>query len=238
MGPILVIDAYLDERGGAHNFERLLRGRPLHTVRATLGSIPARASAFTAVLVSGSAASVLDPLPWFGPLVALLQDALRQGVPVLGICFGHQVLSQAAFGAGAVRRAPRGELGWVEVERLGPDPLLDALPERFTCFSSHHDEVVEGPGMQVLARSERCAVQAYRVLDRAAWGVQFHPEMERAETDQLVRTGLAGHPDHGEDPEALLAAGLDTSAQGEALMQRFLELHAPIEAPTRPRRTP
>ena len=225
MKPILVLDAYLDERGGAHNFERLLGKRAHVSVRTAFAPLPTSAADFGGVLISGSAASVLEPPAWLAPMRALLEDALREHVPVLGICFGHQVLAEAAFGVGAVRRAPNSELGWVEIARTGADPLLDVLPERLVCFSSHHDEVVENlEAMHVLARSERCAVQAYRVGDAPAWGVQFHPEMERAEADALVRSGLAAHVELDQDADAVLAAAVGTGELGRRLVERFLEL--------------
>ncbi len=225
MRPILVLDAYLDERGGAHNFERLLAGRALHSVRLVHGEVPRDVRDYSGVLVSGSAASVLEPPPWLEPAAALLRRALQHGRPVLGICFGHQLLAEAAFGPGSVRRAAWSELGWVDVERVDADPLLDALPRRFTCFASHFDEVreLEG-GMRVLARSARCAVEAFRVDGAAAWGVQFHPEMEGPECEQLVRASLERHAHLPQEPATVLARASDASLLGHALLSRFVEL--------------
>ena len=117
------------------------------------------------------------------------------------------------------------ELGWVEVERTAADPLLDALPRRFECFASHRDEVAPGAReLRPLARSERCAVQAFRVLDAPAWGVQFHPEMEREETDALVRSAVHDHPHLAGDAEAVLARASDGGPLGRALLDRFAAL--------------
>lgn len=242
MRPILVLDAYLDERGGAHNFERLLGGRPMHAVRLLHEEPPRDVRDYAGVLVSGSAASVLEPPPWLGPSANLLRRALEHGRPVLGICFGHQLLAEAAFGTGSVRRATWSELGWVEVERIDVDPLLDVLPRRFACFASHFDEVREGRvGMRVLARSARCAVEAFRVDGAAAWGVQFHAEMERDECEELVRSSLERHPHLPQDPDALLARAIDASSLGQSLLARFAALcretagsASPPEIGTRP----
>lgn len=232
MLPILILDAYLDQLGGARSFQRLLGGRPAQVLRTTRDPLPRDASAFSAILMSGSAASLLAPPTWVAPTLALLRNSLEHGIPVLGVCFGHQMLAEAAFGAGTVRRASRGELGWIEIVREAPDPLLDVLPPRFSCFASHLDEVAATPpGMRVLARSEACAVQAFRVEDRPAWGVQFHPEMELEEASALVRSGLREHPHLGGDPEAALTGARDTSSLGHALVERFMGL-APL-APQR-----
>lgn len=102
-------------------------------------------------------------------------------VPVLGICAGHQFIARH-FGGEA---APgEGEFGATDIELLpheAPD-LFDGVPERSVVWESHHDEVTKAPeGFEVLARSERCSVQAMRDRQRRIWGVQFHPEVEHTE---------------------------------------------------------
>ena len=108
-----------------------------------------------------------------GPVASettVLQSALEHDVPVLGICFGAQMLAHAA--GGAVRRAPEHEIGWCDV-RLTREASPDAGPLAGTWMQWHYDCVEVPSGATTLAESD-CAVQAFRIGSSLA--VQFHPE--------------------------------------------------------------
>jgi GMP synthase (glutamine-hydrolysing) len=221
--PYLILDCYLDERGGARNLVPLLAGRPCEVVRAARAPLPRDASGWAGVLVSGSAASLVEPPAWCAPLIELLADARRRGTPTLGICFGLQAIAAAVAGPGAVRRSPTPELGWEEIERFGEDELAGALPRRFRCFVSHLDEVAPStPGLEVFARSRRCDVHGFRVRGAPMWGVQFHPEMPPEESEEVLRSGLGRHPHLGPDPAPLLSDAVDGRPLGAALVARFV----------------
>jgi GMP synthase (glutamine-hydrolysing) len=137
--------------------------------------------AFDALVVSGSPDSVCAYKPWMGKLAEATLRAAGRGTPVLGVCFGHQLLSHA-LGA-RVEPNPRGwEIGTVEVE-LTPagrtDPLFEGLPHRFAVQESHQDAVVEAPpGAELLATNPHTPVQALRFPALPALRtVQFHPEL-------------------------------------------------------------
>jgi GMP synthase-like glutamine amidotransferase len=147
-------------------------------VPAEGGPHPGPLSGFGAVVVFGGGMNVRDAsrLPWMAGEIELLRDALQLGVPALGICLGGQLL--AAAGGAEVRRAAEPEIGWFDVERTAPDPVLDALPASFLAYE-WHSYVFELPaGAVELARSAVCS-QAFRLRDRA-WAVQFHPEVTPA----------------------------------------------------------
>jgi GMP synthase (glutamine-hydrolysing) len=223
--PHLIIDCSLEEAGLAAGMQSLLDGAPARVVRAPSGDLDLDPRDYASVLVSGSQASVYDQRPWIEPLLELLLEAARADVPLLGICFGHQAIARAVCGPGAVRRAWRSELGWVEVEQGPHGALLDDLPPRFPCFVSHHDEVVCGlPELEVLARSERCPVHAFRVRGRRAFGVQFHPELWPSICAELVRSKLAAHDHLGTDPRPVLERAVDVRPAGRAIFARFLAL--------------
>lgn len=106
----------------------------------------------------------------------LLGDALGSGTPILGICFGAQLLARAA--GGASHRADRAELGWCTVDLepvAGTDALLGGLPSSLQVFQYHYDTFTLPAGATVLGRS-RDLLQAFRVGDHA-WGLQFHLEV-------------------------------------------------------------
>jgi GMP synthase (glutamine-hydrolysing) len=111
---------------------------------------------------------------WLAPEVDWLRGLIDRGVPTLGICLGAQLLSRAAGGrVWATESGP--EIGWYDVERLGDDPVLGVLPERFEAFEWHYYTYDVPPGAVELARNENCT-QAFR-LGEACWAVQFHPEV-------------------------------------------------------------
>jgi GMP synthase-like glutamine amidotransferase len=132
----------------------------------------------------GGPMSANDALPWTEPVLALIRDAVRREVPVIGHCLGGQLLAKA-LGA-AVTRSPAKEIGWHRVdvedtpearEWLGPD--LRA----FTTFQWHGETFAIPPGGRRILRGERCGNQAYVVAGRHL-GMQCHVEM----TPELVRT--------------------------------------------------
>ncbi len=113
-------------------------------------------------------------------LTGELRDAARLisklKLPLLCICVTHQLLATAYGGRTDVAKKP--EFGPVEVSVIQEGGILEGMTPSFTAWESHNDEVVTPPeGFQVLARSENCAVQAMRHVDREMYGVQFHPEV-------------------------------------------------------------
>ncbi|WP_131741191.1 type 1 glutamine amidotransferase [Actinomadura roseirufa] len=175
---------------------------------------------FDLVVPMGAPWSVDDPgvASWVEPELAMLGKAHAAGVPILGICFGGQALA-AALG-GRVERAPRPELGWVDVETGDPD-LVGPGP----WFQFHYDRWVLPPGAVEVARDDVCS-QAF-VLGRSM-GVQFHPEITPAELEAWLTHGGAAHMRAaGVDPDAVLAEVRrteDASARRtHALVDAFLD---------------
>lgn len=106
----------------------------------------------------------------------LLQSALDRGVPVLGLCFGAQILAVAAGGRGWTMDTP--EIGWCDVrltEDGVADPVVGALGESLRAVQFHYDSFDLPPGATLLATNGPIT-QAYRVGDHA-WGLQFHIEI-------------------------------------------------------------
>jgi GMP synthase (glutamine-hydrolysing) len=153
---------------------------------------------FDGVVLSGSYDMLSEPRVQakFSKEVEL---ARASGVPLLGVCFGHQMLG-FAFGSRVVR-ASKPSLGYNEAQVLKKNPLFNELGPRVSVYESHHEVVSFLPKEFVqLARSrgsEVCAMQHSRL---PLFGVQFHPErncLERPDGDRIisnyvraVRTGL------------------------------------------------
>ena len=233
MKRLLLIDCYLDERGCAKNYVPASPRARWDVVRAVRETLPARHLQYDGVVISGSAASVLDEPSWLAPLEDLVRERVASGAPLLGICFGHQVLARALHGAEAVRRSPTPEFGVVRVDAPSAHPLLESFGARFECFASHTDEVVSGiPGLEILARSEHCAVQAYQVEARPAFGVQFHAEMPRAEALELVSERADRLWDRGLDPSLVAAKLVRHEARATSLLEGFLKASAVASHPS------
>jgi GMP synthase (glutamine-hydrolysing) len=161
---------------------------------------------FDAAIVFGAEAQVdqEDTREWLRPEKRFMRELLERGTPVLGVCFGSQLLAEA-LGA-EVRRATVPEIGWYEVELTAEgrvDPLLDFLPARFETLQWHSYEWLLPPGAVELARSARC-LQAFRMPGRPVWGVQFHPEVTESDYGEWL--------DDWDDDPAALATGLDPEA--------------------------
>jgi GMP synthase (glutamine-hydrolysing) len=135
----------------------------------------------------------------------VLREALRQGLPILGICLGAELLAEAAGGATGPCRP---EWGYREVslaEAGRDDQLLADLPPQFDVFQAH-DYGFELPPAAIALAHSPAALQAFRVGDNA-WGVQFHPEPTLTMLDGW--TGALGHvmEAHGVDPETTRRLG-------------------------------
>jgi GMP synthase (glutamine-hydrolysing) len=162
-------------------FARLLAPRVgLRVIRPYEEKIPPLAP-FHGVLMTGSSRSVTTPEPWMDDAASYMLDAARTR-PVLGVCFGHQLLARAL--GGRVERNPWGrEAGTVEVqltEAGAQDGLFAGAPETFSVQQTHEDHVPELPeNATLLARNGSAPVQAYGVGESIRC-VQFHPEMDAA----------------------------------------------------------
>jgi GMP synthase (glutamine-hydrolysing) len=134
---------------------------------------------YAAVIATGSTSSVTERRPWMAGAAEYLLKAGEKKVPVLGVCFGHQLICEA-LGAPAQRNPKGREFGTVEIELTEEgvrDPLFAGIPQRFKAQQSHEDEASALPaGARLLAKNDHCAVQAMAWGDWVR-GVQFHPEL-------------------------------------------------------------
>jgi GMP synthase-like glutamine amidotransferase len=177
-------------------------------------SLPAPGS-FDVLVVMGSIESVTDAaVPWIAPERRLVADAVSSGVPVLGVCFGGQLLAEVL--GGTVGRASRPEIGWrrldtVDAALVPAGPWLDWHEDAFTC----------PPGARAVAHTD---VSLHAFVQGPHTGLQFHPEVtrpvveswigdarERAHlTDGDVDALLDGFDPSGRGPDHLAAALVDT----------------------------
>ncbi len=164
------------------NFRRELDA-DLVEFNVTEGERP-RGYDYDGLVVTGSRSSVYWDEPWIDPLIEYVADAAEHGLPILGVCYGHQVLAEAL--GGHVAAMDGFEIGYNTIERLTDDELFDGLDREFTAFTTHGDAVIElPPGSQVIAQNEY-GIHAFR--RGHCFGVQFHPEYDM----QTARTVTEG----------------------------------------------
>jgi GMP synthase (glutamine-hydrolysing) len=175
-----------------------------------------------AFVITGSASSVTERAPWMLRAERLVRAIVDARVPLLGVCFGHQMIAQAL--GGSVERNPRGrEIGTVRVTRVADDPIFAGLPRTFDGNATHVDAVTRLPrGARLLASTALDEASAFAIGDRVR-AVQFHPEFDADVVRAYVRARFDVIAGEGLDPAATLA-GIHTGTRGRAVLPSFLRL--------------
>lgn len=180
---------------------------------------------YSGALITGSGAMVSEREPWSEATAEWIRAAHAEGTPLLGVCYGHQLIAHA-FG-GRVDYHPRGrEMGTHSVERLDAahgDPLLHHAPPRFTAQLTHRQSVLEAPlDAVVLARSAHDPCQAFRIGQRT-WGVQFHPEFSTAAMRGYIAARSEDLKREDTCPRTLSSA-VRAAPHARAILRRFARL--------------
>ena len=188
-------------------FARLLAGHgfEFETFRVVDGQFPAAVTACDGWLITGSRHGVYEDHPWIAPLEDFIRASFAARVPLVGICFGHQIVAQAMGG-----RVERYAGGWA----VGATEY-DFGSDTVTLNAWHRDQVTVAPvGAQVIASNAFCANAALLYDDRALT-VQAHPEFRAEFVDGLIQTrGKGVVPD---DVLADASARLDTPLQDQTM---------------------
>jgi GMP synthase (glutamine-hydrolysing) len=187
---------------------------------------------YDGLVVLGGAMGANDDAdsPWLAPVRERIREHANAGVPVLGICLGHQ-LAAVALG-GEVETNSRGQtfglrtLGWTPDAHLDPLMSTVATPRRGVHW---HDDVVTAvpDGAVVLARTEGVEVQAARYAP-SVWGVQHHPEVDADLIRPWADADRELHRSQGLDTDGVLAeidaARDELAAAWQPLAARFVEI--------------
>ncbi len=174
-------------------FAHLLDGNgfAFRTYAVVNGEFPASATDCDGWLITGSRHGVYEDHPWIPPLEAFIRSAFVAHVPVVGICFGHQIVAQA-MGGRVEKYAGGWAVGATDYDFEGKTVTLNAW---------HQDQVVEVPdGAKVIARNAFCA-NAALLYDTDALTIQAHPEFGPDFINSLMQTR-----GRGVVPDTLLAS--------------------------------
>ena len=170
------------------------------------------------LIFMGGSMSVNDPLDWIDQELALIQQAVQQDIPVLGVCLGSQLLARA-LGA-RIYPGPCMEIGWYPVNCIPGHPFTEGLPEQINVFHWHGETFDLPADAHLLFSNERYLHQGFAVGPHL--GLQFHVEMEA----ELVREWIRRNPadlerrcEHAHDANAILSElepriiGMQTAAR-------------------------
>jgi GMP synthase-like glutamine amidotransferase len=148
------------------------------------GELPS-SDAADAYILTGSAAGVYDDLPWIAPLRVWLRG-VDPKIPVMGICFGHQIMADA-YGGKVVKSDKGWGGGLQDYAVLQRQPWMTGAGKTFAIPASHQDQVVEAPASaRVIAGNDFCPNAGLVYTDRRAASFQGHPEFSPAYAGALV----------------------------------------------------
>lgn len=209
--PLGSLESVLSGMGAVIEYVRPHAGEPL----------PARLAAWdAAVILGGPMAVYADDVPFMDRELELVAGAIRDELPLLGICLGSQIIAAAA-GARVFAGTER-EIGWSEVQLSAAaeaDPLLAGLPRQLSVFQLHGDSFELPEGALHLAGSPAYENQAFRI-GANAYGLQFHVEV----TPELARTWADEYRDY------MAAAGSDRDLILDGLETKCLALQPSVDS--------
>ena len=184
------------------------------------------AETLAAIVITGSASMVSAREDWSERTAEWLGQAVQKGIPVLGVCYGHQLLAQALGGRVGLNPGGR-QIGTVTAQRIDSainDPLIGGLPQTFAAQTSHSEVVLKlPPGAERLATSPLDDNFAIRFAENV-WGVQFHPEFSVPVMSEYIQYRAEAIREEGLNPECLLEKTTDTE-DANSVLRKFAAMY-------------
>ena len=188
-------------------------------------NLPSDPTEFAGVIITGSHAMVTDREDWSAQTAAWIPRVIESGTPLLGICYGHQLIAHAM--GGLVGNHPDGvELGTVFVslsDEADKDPLFKGLPKRIKAHASHTQTVTQLPPDATLLASGADEPHHAFAMGPHTWGLQFHPEFDVDIMKTYIHEFAGLMETHGQDPQKTAEAVVETP-HSRSLLQRFAKI--------------
>jgi GMP synthase (glutamine-hydrolysing) len=178
---------------------------------------------FDGLISSGSAFSVYDREPWSERASAWIQTHVQAKTPILGVCYGHQLIAQHRGAQVALSPGGR-EIGVCSVKRTQDDPIFDGLDREFTVIQTHSDAVLSPVvGGEVIAHSPQAQNQAMRIGQHIRT-LQWHPEITPEVIEEYIH--LRSQDIESEFDAAhvhTLLSQIQPVPSGKIILQNFLK---------------
>jgi len=213
----LLVSRQMDfDKRGLKSFEHMVISRikiadqVVEGKKLKLLPLPETPRDYAAIIITGSPYTVRGEIfekrgKWIRETKEFLRQAIKDEIPVLGICFGAQILARAL--GGNLERIKPQEVGCIKIFRRSAsrdDPLFGNLPSEFYAQVNHTDFVTRLPSNAVLLAEGQRGVQAFRI-GSCAWGVLFHPEREVDITRVYLEENRGKLKKKGLNPDQLIA---------------------------------
>ena len=199
---------------------------PYRVYRTNLDEFP-DPSSVTGVFVGASVAGAYDAEPWIEKEHDVLRALAAKGLPMLGLCFGSQILASSLVGRDQVFKRTNRETGFdaISLSVAGShDALTQHLPATMRTFMWHGDEVrADHPDIVILADGSDCANHIWRWKHGPVWGVQPHPEMDQEQICRFIEKNRDWFEREGKDADALLRQP-EPNDQLHSIFDRFFEI--------------
>ena len=191
------------------------------------GEFPESLDDYDGIFLSGSPHGSYEDIPFINREHELIRKAAEKRIPMLGICFGSQIMASALCGRDQVFRRDFCEIGYKDLpttEAVRTDRITGDLGESVNMFVWHNDEVrADHPDMVILAYSDICPNQVWRFRDQRIWGIQGHPEITAEQAplwfeenrERMIRDGAVIEE---------LKASAHEAAEAKTMISNFADL--------------
>ena len=206
-------------------FKKIIGSENVETIDVYLGAaLPERLDDISHIIITGSIRMVTERLDWMVSTEAWLRRVAQAEIPVLGVCFGHQMLC-VAFG-GEVDNHPNGTEVGTDIIILNEaglkDPLFKDLGSEIACYVSHTQSILKRPEGSICLGSSDFEHNHIIKIGKSVYGLQFHPEF----TDEINENGISRtEPKFVKRVSQLKLESLKEGLEvGEIILKRFMAL--------------